>query len=422
MASVKRYHEHACSGGSCACPYRLDYRPLGTSGPRKRLFFPTKKAAEKHLSQTVVKVDRGEYLELKKLPTFAQAAELWYESKTDRRASHVADLRTRLDKHILPPLGTLRLDKITVAMIEKLRNDLRADEYAPRTINTIVRIIGSVFRAAIRRGEIARNPVDQVERAFMAAGEIGADDNQETTNDSDAVNPDSVLSPDEIRALLQAATPGYYRILFTTAYISGMRSGELLALKWGDVQFTSEDGRGKVFVRRSLSWARADRSEPVRPRFYPPKTKAGLRSFTIAPELVSTLKTWKLQCPHSDLDLVFPHVDGQPNNRDRILTTGLYPALRRAGLRRVTFHSLRHSCASALVAAGAPVTEVQHRLGHASAAITLKVYTHWFKGTDTGAADRLASVITPQNEIPKKWAKSGHRTTAKATVPTENPL
>jgi integrase len=395
---------------------------MGTRGPRKRIDFATKKAAEKHLSETVVKIDRGEYLELKKLLTFAQAAELWYESKTDRRASHVADLRIRLDKHILPRLGSLRLDKITVGMIEKLRNDLRAAEYAPRTINTIIRIIGAVFRAAIRRGEVARNPVDQVERAFMAAGEIGAGDNRETANDSDAVNPDSVLSPEEIRALLQAATPGYYRTLFTSAYITGMRSGELLALKWGDLQFASEDGRGRVFVRRSLSWARTDRSEPVRPRFYPPKTKAGLRSFTIAPELVSTLKTWKLQCPNSEFDLVFPHIDGQPNCRDRVLTIGLYPALRRAGLRRVTFHSLRHSCASALVAAGAPVTEVQHRLGHASAAITLKVYSHWFKGTDTGAADRLASVIAPQNEIPKKWAKSGHGATAGTGSHTENPL
>ena len=200
-----------------------------------------------------------------------------------------------------------------------------------------------------------------------------------------------------------------------------MRSGELLALKWADLQFASEDGQGKVFIRRSLSWARTDRSEPVRPRFYPPKTKAGLRSFSIAPELVSILKAWKLQCPNSELDLVFPHIDGQPNCRDRVLTIGLYPVLRRAGLRRVTFHSLRHSCASALIAATAPVTEVQHRLGHASPAITLKVYSHWFKGTDTGAADQLASVIAPQNGIPTKWAQSGHKKVPPHGLVTENP-
>ena len=90
---------------------------------------------------------------------------------------------------------------------------------------------------------------------------------------------------------------------------------------------------------------------------------------------------------------MFPHADGQPNCRDRVLTVGLYPALRRAGLRRVNFHSLRHSCASAMIAAGAPITEIQHRLGHASPAITLKVYSHFLKDAETDTADRLAEVL-----------------------------
>src|SRR5271170_1227919 len=145
MASIKKLHGADCPGGICGCPYRLDYRPLGLRGPRKRLFFATKKAAEKHLSETVVKVDRGEYLELKKLPIFAQAAELWYEGKTDRRPSCVADIRTRLDKHIIPQIGALRLDKIGVGTVEKLRDTLRKQEYAPRTINSIIRIVGAVF-------------------------------------------------------------------------------------------------------------------------------------------------------------------------------------------------------------------------------------------------------------------------------------
>jgi Phage integrase, N-terminal SAM-like domain len=197
---------------------------MGTRGPRKRIDFATKKAAEKHLSETVVKIDRGEYLELKKLLTFAQAAELWYESKTDRRASHVADLRIRLDKHILPRLGSLRLDKITVGMIEKLRNDLRAAEYAPRTINTIIRIIGAVFRAAIRRGEVARNPVDQVERAFMAAGEIAAGDNRETANDSDAVNPDRRAEPRRD----SRSAPGRHTWLLPHPFADAARSSGVL--------------------------------------------------------------------------------------------------------------------------------------------------------------------------------------------------
>ncbi|HVN90884.1 MAG TPA: tyrosine-type recombinase/integrase [Candidatus Binataceae bacterium] len=372
------------------------------------------------MAETSAKVSRGEYLDHSKVPTFQEAAELWFASKTDRRPSHVADLRSRLDKHILPRVGSLRLDRITVGAIEKLRDGLSEEGYAPRTINTIIRIASAVFRAAIRRGDATNNPIDRVERAFMAARELTPGEDEGRGSDSDAVNFDSILSPDELRSMLDAATPGYYRTLFTTAFITGMRSGELLALRWNDIEFDDGKGRGKVYIRRTLSWARINRGQPVRPRFYPPKTRAGLRAIAIAPELVSVLKTWKLRCPPSDFDLVFPHTDGQPNCRDRVLCVGLYPALRRAGLRRVNFHSVRHSRASALIAAGAPVTEVQHRLGHASPAITLKVYSHWFKGAETGAADRLAEVIlgdlSASTGTREKWAKSGHSNSGVATL------
>ena len=127
MASMKRHHQDGCNGQNCEWAWRLDYRPTGTYGSRRLLFFQTKKAAENHLAESSAKASRGEYLDRARIPTFKAAAELWFRSKTDRRASHVADLRTRLDKHILPRVGTLRLDRITVAVVEKLRDDLRAD-------------------------------------------------------------------------------------------------------------------------------------------------------------------------------------------------------------------------------------------------------------------------------------------------------
>lgn len=76
-----------------------------------------------------------------------------------------------------------------------------------------------------------------------------------------------------------------------------------------------------------------------------------------------------------------------------MLQTQFYPALSRAKLRRVTFHTLRHSCASAMIATGAPITEVQHRLGHANPAITLLVYSHFLKNAESDVADRLADEI-----------------------------
>ena len=118
-----------------------------------------------------------------KIPTFKAAAELWYASKTDRRPAHVADLRSRLDKHILPRIGTMRLDRIKVGAIEKLRDDMQGDGYAPRTINAIIRIVGAVFRSAINRDETVRNPVDRIERVFMAARELRPGEKESDSND-----------------------------------------------------------------------------------------------------------------------------------------------------------------------------------------------------------------------------------------------
>jgi integrase len=105
---------------------------------------------------------------------------------------------------------------------------------------------------------------------------------------------------------------------------------------------------------------------------------------------------------------VFPTLEGKPVCRDWLLRVAFYPALSRARLRRVTFHTLRHSCASAMIAGGAPITEVQHRLGHANPAITLQVYSHFFKHTEGTTADQLANMILNDVEPLVKLEKSGH--------------
>jgi integrase len=324
------------------------------------------------------------------MPTFAEVAEDWFNSKSDRRPSHVFDLRTRLDKHILLVFGSLKMDRITVTAVEKFRNDLRDREYARRTINNILRIISAVFRLAIKRGQCTRNPLDSVERAPLVARELKAGEITANTG-TDAVDVDAVLNPAEIQSLLSAAEPGLQRTLFETAYLTGARQGELLALRWSDLELPKV-GAGKMAIRRSLSWARF-KGEETRARYFPPKTKAGRRAISLPALLVADLKRWKLQCPISDEKLVFPSPDGKPMCRDFLLRVNFYPVLSRARLRRVTFHTLRHSCASAMIASGAPITEVQHRLGHANPAITLQVYSHFFTHGESAAADRLADFV-----------------------------
>jgi integrase len=133
--------------------------------------------------------------------------------------------------------------------------------------------------------------------------------------------------------------------------------------------------------------------------------------------LVADLKRWKLQCPQSEEDLVFPTLEGKPVCRDWLLRVAFYPALSRARLRRVTFHTLRHSCASAMIASGAPITEVQHRLGHANPAITLQVYSHFFKHTEGSTTDEMANLILNVDGRLGKLEKSGRSVSTQVDRP-----
>jgi integrase len=272
-------------------------------------------------------------------------------------------------------------------MIEALRKDLRK-HLAHRTVNVIVRIASAVFKSAIRRGECALNPCDRLERDFEAARELT---NGESDCNDDAVNPDEILNPDEIRKLLDHTTPGLYRTLFTTAAATGCRSGELFALPWSNIEMDA----GFIYIKRTVSWATV-KGEERRPRYYRPKTEAGKRRIPIPTQLIAVLKEWKLACPPSEDDLVFPARDGRPLRRWNVLECGLHPTLRRAGLRRVNMHSLRHSFASAHIMNGTPITELQHLLGHSDSAITLRVYSHWFKGVETDAMQLLGDLLLGQ--------------------------
>jgi integrase len=164
-----------------------------------------------------------------------------------------------------------------------------------------------------------------------------------------------------------------------TAIYTGLRQGELLGLKWGDIELDT----GKLYVRQQ--WTSG--------KFVEPKTRAGRRKVDLPPTLVAELRRWKLQCPKGELDLVFPNGAGKPENPQNLLRRGFYPALRRAKLRKIRFHDLRHTFASLMIHNNEPITRVSTALGHWSPAVTLNVYAHLIPSDDTSAAHRLDELI-----------------------------
>jgi integrase len=181
----------------------------------------------------------------------------------------------------------------------------------------------------------------------------------------------------DIRAILGEAT-GKWRALFMTAAFSGMRQSELRALTWSSVDL---DNRC-IHVRE-----RADMTGKVGSC----KSFAGYRRIQIPDDLVNELRRWRLICPPSLLNLVFPDDDGNVMTRSDIYRPWCavqcrINIVRATGGAKYTFHALRHFYASIMIHAGTPPKRLQELLGHATLSMTMDTYSHLFPAGDDEAA------------------------------------
>jgi integrase len=258
----------------------------------------------------------------------------------------------------------------------------------------VLTTLSAIFDDACRDKRIARrvgvNPVKLAARPATGSNEVGTND--ETDLDSVEVQPGDVYGPDQLLSLFDAADPGFDQTILLTFALTMVRHGEGLGLMWHDLDFDAKE----ITIRRSWS----GRYRDGEPRFWVPKTKHSVRRFRIPDELVLALKKWKLQCPPSKWDLVFPQPDGRPYHRkaawramDRAIKKANKNKTQGEKLRRLTVHNLRHTGASIHLMAGTPIPEVSAMLGHANVNITLTVYTHFIPKMQTDSSARLASVI-----------------------------
>jgi integrase len=127
--------------------------------------------------------------------------------------------------------------------------------------------------------------------------------------------------------------------------------------------------------------------------WYKPKSKTSARKIYLGPYMMRELKKWRLACPPSELNLVFPNETGGPLNHNNVVSRYFEPALTAAELGKVHFHDLRHTFASLLIEQGENITYIQTQLGHSSPSVTLNVYAHLIKPHDQSAAKRLEKTI-----------------------------
>lgn len=163
------------------------------------------------------------------------------------------------------------------------------------------------------------------------------------------------------------------------AVMSGARQGELIGLQWSDVDWYNS----QIHIKRTFQHG----------RFYDPKSATSKRKIDLGPTVMKKLKKWKIACMPTELDLVFPSDTGTSIDNNNLVRRHYEPALRRAGLRRIKFHCLRHTYGSLLIDQGEHPKYIQNQMGHSSINVTMDTYGHLMKTVNQDSARRLDGAI-----------------------------
>lgn len=346
--------------------YVIDF--YDNQGKRHRLTLEkgiTKKAARVKLREIEEQLSLGNYLPDKKIPLFSKVASEWLKHKKPNLRNSTWSVYEGHTVNHFPEFEDLKISHITTANIEKWITDRQKQNMPIATIRKILVTMGQIFKYAARHKYIMYNPFLDAERPI----------NQGKTTKKKI----RILNPSEIRSFLDAVENQMYRTLFRLAIMSGTRQGELLGLKWSDVDWENS----QIHIQRTYN----------NQEWYDVKTETSNRKIDIGPSMMAELKRWNLACPPSKLDLVFPNEAGQPLNHSNLVARHFHPTLKKAGIERIRFHDLRHTYASLLIEQGENIKYIQTQLGHSSPTVTLNIYAHLMKPINQEAACRLENTI-----------------------------
>ncbi len=278
------------------------------------------------------------------------------------KPSTIRSYQSNLDSHIEPFFGARQLAEVTLASVQEFIKALLGKGLSPKTIGNVIVILKEMFKHAVQWGYLDANPVQYVERPRGEDKEM------------------DVLTPEEVRRLLDAQEEPL-RTLLLTAVLTGMRQGELFGLQWEDIDFA----RNQVHVKRSL-WHGT---------LGTPKSRRSRRAIDMPPTLERALQ--QLSTTRRS-DFVFCGERGTPLDADNFRHREFPAALRRAGLRRIRFHDLRHTYTSLLIAHGAHPKYIQAQLGHASIQTTLDRYGHLMPQLHQAEAQKLDELVFPDQQ------------------------
>jgi integrase len=347
------------------------------AGPRRR-------DAEKLLAELVKKQHDGDYRSPERITLGDYLTERWLPAKRAQlRASTFDSYRRNVELHVIPALGAHSLQRLTPEDLDAFYADLLASGrkdgrggLSIKTVRYIHLIVHKALADAHRKGTVIRNVADLADPPKLS---------------SRPKREMRVWNAEQLCSFLAGIEDHWLYAAFYLAANTGMRRGEVLGLRWKDVDLEG----GRLSVRQAVV------SVAYKMQVSDAKTGSGRRTIDLDPRTIAILRSWRTEqlkerlakgAPKDESGFVFARTDGSPLHPD-LLSQSFDRLVAHSGLPRISLHDLRHTHATILLKAGVPVKVVSERLGHSSPAFTMTVYQHVLPGMQADAAAAFAAVV-----------------------------
>ncbi len=343
---------------------------------RKSLYASTRREAQEALSKAHHQQFAGSLATGPRL-TVERYVQQWLEESVRHRVKPrtFSSYNQLVRLHVAPGLGKLQLAKLQAKDLQHFYSK-KLETLSPRTVEYLHAIIHRALKEAERLDLVSRNVADLVSPPRPTRKSV------------------RFLAPREVEAFLAAVSADRLGPLFTVALFTGLRQGELLGLRWPDVDLSTQ----------SLTVGQTLQLIDGKLVFGQPKSGTSRRTVPLTPQACEALRAWRTTQVQSQLQagpawhesgLVFTSEIGTPLFA-RNVTRRLHKLVQAAGLVDIKFHELRHSTASLLIAAGEQLKVVQEILGHSQISVTADYYSHLAPGLKESAMSRLDALVRSQ--------------------------
>ena len=346
------------------------------TGKRNRVFRNvkgSKREANAVMHRLIVEMEQGKIVK-KSNKTVTEWMEEWLSlylpniEETTR-----VGYKTKIKCYIIPAIGHIQIGSLRAEHVQKMVNDMMARNLSPKNIRDAYNNINAAMKKAVVLRYIAYNPCEGVVLPKLKKYRA------------------QVYDQKLIHQLLDMTRgTDLYLPVFLCVTV-GLRRGEMLALRWDDIDFYSK----LLKVRHNM--VRGEKGYIIKA----PKSEAGIRDIAIGDEVLDELRQARAQytmdaftygAGFQNLGFVVRQADGSPYKPDS-MTQKWERFLEESGLPKIRLHDLRHSNATALIQAGVNPRVVQQRLGHSDVSITLNTYTHILPEMDAAAAEKIDTIL-----------------------------